>query len=416
MSRTVFWSWQSDTPKRETRDIIHSALEAALKDLSSDLVEAMRAEIDQGTKGVEGMELIAEEILRKIDEAFAFVADITAITVIGEGPTAKWLPNPNVMLELGYARRSLTRRRVIAVFNTAFGPPRHEELPFDLRHLSGSIAYSLPKGAPRQELGKQREYLRKRFAMQLKAMIGSQTVEQEAPQWHERLPSDPSVWEEAYNPLPVSSHAGRQDVIVASGPRLYARLLPAHQASGQVISGGLFPNSPDHLKPIGDRDLRGLSGGQTANGYAIYQPVGDDRVTKTIARWYEDNGEIWAVSTHGFYAREGQFAFALDEVARDLMRWVVCAQSSARAAGGDGPFSLRLGAVGLERVFWEGGLYDPQSNLRLGLRPSVEVGLEIASGERQEVVKAVLTFVNAVAKACGVPPLQAEAIAGYWEQ
>src|SRR5262249_21846298 len=40
-------------------------------------------------------------------------------------------PNPNVLIEYGYALKNLGESRVLAVMNTAFGGP--ELLPFDLR-------------------------------------------------------------------------------------------------------------------------------------------------------------------------------------------------------------------------------------------------------------------------------------------
>ena len=56
------------------------------------------------------------------------VADFSLINRQQDGrPT----PNPNVLIELGYAFHALGHERVILVFNDAYG--RIEELPFDLR-------------------------------------------------------------------------------------------------------------------------------------------------------------------------------------------------------------------------------------------------------------------------------------------
>ena len=48
-------------------------------------------------------------------------------------------PNPNVMLEYGYALDALGNQRLIGVFNKAFGKP--DDLPFDLRHRRWPIQY-----------------------------------------------------------------------------------------------------------------------------------------------------------------------------------------------------------------------------------------------------------------------------------
>lgn len=76
-------------------------------------------------------------ILRKIDLCSVFVADVT-LTFEGIESSRK-SPNPNVLLELGYALRRLGPERVLIVLDTAFGAP--EQLPFDLRG-SRAITYN----------------------------------------------------------------------------------------------------------------------------------------------------------------------------------------------------------------------------------------------------------------------------------
>jgi hypothetical protein len=52
----------------------------------------------------------------------------------------KRAPNPNVLVEYGYALARHGVQRLLLVMNTAFGSP--SELPFDLRHLRpGRIAF-----------------------------------------------------------------------------------------------------------------------------------------------------------------------------------------------------------------------------------------------------------------------------------
>ena len=53
-------------------------------------------------------------------------------------------PNPNVMLEYGYALDALGNQRLIGVFNKAFGKP--DDLPFDLRHRRWPIQYGQMPG------------------------------------------------------------------------------------------------------------------------------------------------------------------------------------------------------------------------------------------------------------------------------
>ena len=131
---TIFYSWQSDAPNNTNRSFIERALELAVKDLNTDIVEAEREEVEltQDTQGVPGTPDIAATILAKIESCDVFVCDVSLVL---KGEKAKGgtrlCPNPNVMLELGYAMKALGQDRILMVCNTAFG--RIEDLPFDLR-------------------------------------------------------------------------------------------------------------------------------------------------------------------------------------------------------------------------------------------------------------------------------------------
>src|SRR5438105_1021833 len=129
----VFYSWQSDLPNKTNRGLIGDALEKACKELSADLELAIR--VDADIQGESGSPDIAATILDKIDKATIVVADVSIIgtaPVTGSDPAAtRPVPNPNVLFELGYAKRALGPKRVIMVCNAAYG--RVEDLPFDIR-------------------------------------------------------------------------------------------------------------------------------------------------------------------------------------------------------------------------------------------------------------------------------------------
>jgi hypothetical protein len=100
--------------------------------------------IDHDTEGLSGAPEIAATILRKIETCGVFVADVS---FIGKTPQAdpnkpeKLLPNPNVLLELGYASAKIGWERVVLVSNTAHGDP--DKLPFDLKHRRFPIVYKM---------------------------------------------------------------------------------------------------------------------------------------------------------------------------------------------------------------------------------------------------------------------------------
>ena len=128
---TVFYSWQSDLP--ETRGVIRWALDKATRNLNRDLDLDEPLRVDQDTDGVAGWPDITSALFDKIDRCEVFVADITPIN----GPESDFriTPNPNVLLELGYALGTgFGRTRIICVINTHFLPSGDfRELPFDLR-------------------------------------------------------------------------------------------------------------------------------------------------------------------------------------------------------------------------------------------------------------------------------------------
>ncbi|MCB9833806.1 MAG: hypothetical protein H6807_15195 [Planctomycetes bacterium] len=140
---TVFYSWQSDLLNRCNRGLIEKALETAVKAIKQhpDVEAAVREHlaVDKDTKGIPGSPNIADTIIGKITSADACVFDVSIVARSGE----RAFPNPNVLIELGYAMREHREEKVILVANLAFG--RIEELPFDLRHKR-VVTYSASEG------------------------------------------------------------------------------------------------------------------------------------------------------------------------------------------------------------------------------------------------------------------------------
>jgi len=167
MEFKVFYSWQSDLPNPCNRGFIQTALEAAAKTLRADDSIKVEPVIDRDTAGVAGSPDIGRTILKKIDEAQAFVADVSIIGKFAGRPS----PNPNVLFELGYAWKTLAESRVIMVMNTAFGAL--EQLPFDLR-MKKIIHYNSPSDA--QERGIERKMLASKFEDAIRAVISEPVI------------------------------------------------------------------------------------------------------------------------------------------------------------------------------------------------------------------------------------------------
>ncbi len=148
-THTVFYSWQSDLPNTTNRGFIQDALERAAKEIRKDEEFGVDPSIDRDIVGVPGSPNIVAAIFEKIGRADVFVADVSFITpLVYDGrPT----PNPNVLIELGYAANRHGWNRILCVFNAATG--RVEDLPFDIRQHS-ITCYSLTEGHDKSEARK----------------------------------------------------------------------------------------------------------------------------------------------------------------------------------------------------------------------------------------------------------------------
>jgi hypothetical protein len=141
MRRVIFYSWQSDLPNATNRSLIQQALENVAKAIKVDDTVDIEPVIDRDTQGVAGAPDIAKTIFQKIASADVVVADVS---IIGGRRKGRPTPNPNILIELGYAMHALGDERVILVFNMAFG--KLEQLPFDLK-MRRSVSYNMPQTA-----------------------------------------------------------------------------------------------------------------------------------------------------------------------------------------------------------------------------------------------------------------------------
>lgn len=173
MAATVFFSWQADTPNGIGRNFVRKALEDACANIVGDasVDEAYRdLGVDSDTQGVAGQPPIVETIFKKIDAAKVFVADMTFAAKRSDGGAS---PNPNVLIEYGWALKSLTHQRIICVMNTAFGRPSAEALPFDLRHVRWPFCYELDERATPEIRAEQRRALTAQLNSAIRACLDS---------------------------------------------------------------------------------------------------------------------------------------------------------------------------------------------------------------------------------------------------
>lgn len=141
---TVFYCWQSDTPRRHGRDLIREALDRAADRISRDETVPYRVAVHADTENEPGLCNIPETILRRLREADAIVSDLTFVAVNGDSDEPKYCSNPNVLFELGYAFKAIGPERLICVMNETHGPRANQI--FDLAHHRRPIPFTSPNG------------------------------------------------------------------------------------------------------------------------------------------------------------------------------------------------------------------------------------------------------------------------------
>ena len=122
---TIFYSWQSDV--KENKNLISTSLKEATKSIEKEFDITIK--IDSGIENKTGSPIIVQTIFDKIDICDIFIADVTIINDISY--IGKKAPNPNVLIELGYAIKAIGTDRIISLLNKKNG--NIEDLPFDIR-------------------------------------------------------------------------------------------------------------------------------------------------------------------------------------------------------------------------------------------------------------------------------------------
>ena len=128
---TIFYSWQSDLKNNS----IQTCIEKAIKEVKRKFEKEINLEInvDRDTRNKSGSPAISSTILNKIDLSDIFICDVTIVNKnwINKILNYRITPNPNVLVELGYAINRVGWERVICINDLNFS--ELEELPFDIR-------------------------------------------------------------------------------------------------------------------------------------------------------------------------------------------------------------------------------------------------------------------------------------------
>jgi len=113
---------------------------------------------------------IPNTVFNKIaDEIDIFISDITIINK--KHPTSannlRLTPNPNVLLELGFAASAILWDNIICVMNIAYGLPN--ELPFDMRYRK-PINFNVPQDCDNKTKESEKEKLTEEFEKTIRSL------------------------------------------------------------------------------------------------------------------------------------------------------------------------------------------------------------------------------------------------------
>jgi hypothetical protein len=364
----IFWSWQSDTPGKTGRHLVRDALADAVAELkeSPELDEAVREELhlDQDTRGVAGSPDLAQTIMRKISDSEAFVADVTSVGIVNVTVEpkpelgSKRLINSNVALELGYALRALSDKRVLLVFNKHYG--RHEDLPFDLRHKGGAIVFELAPGASAADIKAQRKHLTQLLIVALSKILQGGPIKQQ-PFPEQPIVDNSAVFFSASDTIALYPyHDGELDCVFERSRVAYARLVPSKPRAEDFTRASLKRMASD--LPLLPLQAPGTSTSMLNKFGAIRCHVRfDSALTECriiAATQLFASGEVWSFSSFPFSEQQQAFlratvpflpATLLEQIYLDylpaLETFVTTRLDFAR------PWTIELGVVGLENSY-----------------------------------------------------------------
>lgn len=336
--RNIFYSWQSDLANSTNRGLIEDALRKAAKTIAADESLAVEAVVDRDTAGVAGSPAIATTILEKIGRADVFVPDVSLVTSAG---AIRRAPNPNVLVELGYAIATLGWTRIVMVMNTAYGEP--DVLPFDLRGHR-VISYRCPDspGTTRTEERRALEGMLIRAIADIlrrqeqSRMAGDEANRQSLTEWAGRFRQQ-RLEELASGKVPTSLESGK--------------LLCVHVVPHGAVAGTLSVNGADldprrtHLAPVG---ATGFDTAFNTDGLLRIDRGLDGKAHGYLQLFR--NGVIESVDSHTMVGRGREDGLPSSKCAKDLVTFVEGSCGILREIGAQPPVSILVSLMGVLNV------------------------------------------------------------------
>jgi len=354
MANAIFFSWQSDTPNKFGRTFLKEVLEEVCTSIALDttLDEALRdVEIDSDTQGVAGQPPIAETIFKKIDAAAVFVADMT---FTGKRKDGRPLPNPNVLIEYGWALKSLTNERVICIMNDSCGIPSAESLPFDLAHLRWPIRYTLPEEATSETRIKEKQKLVKILKDAISLSLGKifSRVIDLAPSFPAaEIKEAPARFRASGESLGIQDDffEEKKEVFLTSGPAVWLRLMPVNNPMKEWSTRELKEVMKKFMPMTLIRGAGGYGYLRSSDGEGIYRSTSREAMQETTistdsVAFVFKTGEVWSVEVSLLnYKSEWIPAESLEKI---FVKGVEMYSKFLSELGVKPPYNWKVGIIG----------------------------------------------------------------------
>ena len=309
----IFWSWQSDYSPKTCRHFVREVLVDAITQVADEIGvdDADRPEIDHDTKGERGMADIAATILNKIADAAVFVADLTPVA---QSPDGKWLPNPNVMIELGWAMQRPGWERVIGILNMA-GGAKVEDLPFDIRQRR-VVTFVLTEDADKITRAATRSKLVTDLKEALRINLEEHAEDIAAAAVITGVPAKSdnySIWASAGDTLSHNDAFGRarrEKVAMPDVPRAYMRIIPACWKNGVPSVSDIAKLNQSEIVDAPSDSAGGGNFGATEEGFVRYWTTdwseAREASSTNMTMFFEDTGEFWMLHGSVIALHQGQ--------------------------------------------------------------------------------------------------------------
>jgi len=410
MVHTVFFSWQSDRSPEEGRNLIESAMKSAIQRLgeTAKIEESLRDELrlDKDTKGVPGNPPIFDTILKKIDRSAIFVPDLTAVASRANG---ELIPNPNVLVEYGWALKSRGYHQIVPVMNTAHGDPRQFPLPFDMAHLRFPVLYSLPDGSSAADRRRVRDELTRVLEGAFRTILESEEFRSQLP----KPPTPPPFPEKeplngrarfraAGKPLGVASEGlierienrAARPIKLAGGSAYWLRVMPTVEPKPRLSTQTIKDKALQlGIVPL-VRPAQSIGFVRGEDGGGFYPVQGTDTVNSVA--YVFSTGEIWVVDAWPSHIPnfleldERIFSATLQQCAEFLARvgingpyrWIAGMEGiqHRRLVLADRPNAL-LGTCVVDRIEKD-GIYGTDESPGTALRPFFEEIFDVCGAVR----------------------------------